>query len=412
NIDLEFILKHELVHYKRCDLWLKLLLISANALHWFNPIVYRMVREANKDIEISCDEEVLKGADLLFRKRYSERILDLMQGNNYQDAPVSTSFHGGKGMLKSRIQNIFDERVKKKGVLSFLSILALVILFSACQFDIGQNEWKILYQRTAMSVSGLDDKGNPIKDMDGTIILSYDINGDGKNETKFSLIVSENGKDSKLEYKNDEDGKIVQTTVFKDADPGVDYSIQAANLEDENSIFILVSIDYHGMPLGSGYWELYKWKDGAFKQVDLKSVQENLQMKILTHEEAVNNSLKADVIAYLYDSAEYPANYPVAALYFKDELKNGKTPGSVDYASMSEYDAEGFENWGQEAIGKIMSSMNMVNSNDIEGYKGPSGHFLETEEYVYITLPNITATVKQYYQYKDGKWSRVDGYIK
>ena len=68
NTDLTVILHHELVHYRRNDLWFKLLLIFANALHWFNPLIYIMVREANKDIEISCDEEVLKGADLQVQK--------------------------------------------------------------------------------------------------------------------------------------------------------------------------------------------------------------------------------------------------------------------------------------------------------------------------------------------------------
>ena len=49
--DLEVILKHELIHFRRNDLWFKLLLILANALHWFNPFIYVMVREANRDIE-------------------------------------------------------------------------------------------------------------------------------------------------------------------------------------------------------------------------------------------------------------------------------------------------------------------------------------------------------------------------
>ena len=57
KIDLEVIIRHELVHFKRNDLWFKLLLVCANAVHWFNPVIYLMVREANRDIEISCDEE-------------------------------------------------------------------------------------------------------------------------------------------------------------------------------------------------------------------------------------------------------------------------------------------------------------------------------------------------------------------
>lgn len=411
NIDLEIILKHELVHYKRNDLWFKLLLICANALHWFNPIVYRMVKEANKDIEISCDEEVLRGADLSLRKRYSERILDLMKGNNHQEAPISTSFHGGKGMLKSRIQNIFDDRVKKKGALAFLSILALVLIFSACQLDVGHNEWKIPISKNTVDAYGWDAEGNRNKKIvDSTISLPFDMDKDGKNETKFSLNISEQGKKSTLKYEK-EGGKTIETEVFKGVDSGVDYGIQAANLEDLNSIMILVSIDYRGMPFGSGYWELYRWEDGAFEQVDLKQIQENLQMKILTAEEVKNNSMNADGASYCYDKDKYPADYPVAALFFRDNMKDDQMPFGVNYYPMSDYDVEGFENWGQDAIGKIMTSMNFVDGSNIEGWEDPSLALLETEETVFITLPNITATVKKYYQYKDGEWITVDGYL-
>ena len=77
--ELEVILAHEFVHYRRHDLWYKLLLILANAVHWFNPLVYLMVRQANRDLEYSCDDAVTKGHDLEFRKLYSMTILKTMK---------------------------------------------------------------------------------------------------------------------------------------------------------------------------------------------------------------------------------------------------------------------------------------------------------------------------------------------
>lgn len=412
TIDLEVILKHELVHLKRKDLWFKLLLICVNGLHWFNPVIYRMVREANKDIEISCDEEVLKGADMALRKRYSERILELMQGNRQHEAPVSTSFHGGRGMMKSRMKNIFDDRVKKKGVISFLMIFALVLVFSACRLDVGQNEWKIPIKRATIDVYGFDEKGHRNSEIKDTSVgLSYDLNGDGKDDTAFSLLVKNKGGNCYLEYKG-EDGKAVETQVFKGVDPGVEYGIQAANLEDLNSVSLLISINYHGMPFGSGYWELYSWRNGTFQQVELKPVEENLKMNIMTAEQIKNNTLGADGYAYLYDTAKYPLDYPALALYFKDNMKNDGKPRGVTYAPMSEYDVEGFKTWGQDAAGKIMTGMNFTEGSDIEGWKDPSKAALVTEETVYITLPNITASVERYYQYQNGKWTPADGYIK
>lgn len=60
--ELTYILKHELTHLRRRDNYYKLLLLMANSLHWFNPAVHLMMKEANKDLELSCDTEVVKQA--------------------------------------------------------------------------------------------------------------------------------------------------------------------------------------------------------------------------------------------------------------------------------------------------------------------------------------------------------------
>ena len=73
--ELEIIIRHEMTHYKRHDVWYKLLLLIANAMHWFNPLVYIMVKCADRDLEYSCDDIVVKGEDAEFRKLYSKVIL-------------------------------------------------------------------------------------------------------------------------------------------------------------------------------------------------------------------------------------------------------------------------------------------------------------------------------------------------
>jgi beta-lactamase regulating signal transducer with metallopeptidase domain len=93
NEELTVILKHELTHYKRGDLWYKLLLIIANAMHWFNPFVYLMVKAANRDLEYSCDDVVVKNSDIHFRKEYSLAILKAMQRG--ETTALSTYLNGG-----------------------------------------------------------------------------------------------------------------------------------------------------------------------------------------------------------------------------------------------------------------------------------------------------------------------------
>lgn len=75
NEELQFILLHEQTHIKRGDLWYKLLLVIANAIHWFNPFVYLMVNRAGRDLEYCCDHMVVKNKDIEYRKRYSMAIL-------------------------------------------------------------------------------------------------------------------------------------------------------------------------------------------------------------------------------------------------------------------------------------------------------------------------------------------------
>ena len=58
--ELDFIFRHELCHYRRRDLWFKGLLFLVRSLYWFNPALSFMQREAEKDLEFTCDEHVIR----------------------------------------------------------------------------------------------------------------------------------------------------------------------------------------------------------------------------------------------------------------------------------------------------------------------------------------------------------------
>lgn len=134
--ELSIILKHELIHIKRHDISYKLLLTIANSLHWFNPTVYFMVKEAHKDLEFYCDEMVVKNMDINYKTRYSEAILAVMHSKTNCTSILSTNFNGGVKTMKKRFRNIFDNRKKKLGILSLAFTLAVVLCGSslvACQ---------------------------------------------------------------------------------------------------------------------------------------------------------------------------------------------------------------------------------------------------------------------------------------
>lgn len=122
---LNFILRHELVHYKRKDLWYKYLLLFAAAMHWFNPAIYLMVKVVNTQCELSCDAEVVRSSDTDTRYRYCETIIGLLGSQSKMKTVFSTNFYGGKRGMKNRILSILDSRKKKAGLLVICAALII-----------------------------------------------------------------------------------------------------------------------------------------------------------------------------------------------------------------------------------------------------------------------------------------------
>ena len=60
----EVVLLHELTHLRRHDLAHKALLFVPCAVHWFNPLVWWMAREAGRTLELCCDARVVRGREI------------------------------------------------------------------------------------------------------------------------------------------------------------------------------------------------------------------------------------------------------------------------------------------------------------------------------------------------------------
>lgn len=123
--ELYFILKHELIHLKRHDIYFKLLLLAVNALHWFNPAVRLMRKESTVDMELSCDEGVVRGMSLEARKTYTKTLLSALNRQCARRTVLSTLFYGGKQVMKKRFQNILMGTRKKNG---FSMVVCAVVL--------------------------------------------------------------------------------------------------------------------------------------------------------------------------------------------------------------------------------------------------------------------------------------------
>lgn len=137
--DLRYILRHELCHLKRRDMLLKFVLLLANTMHWFDPMVYLMLRQADEDIELACDSAATDGLERAERAAYSRTLLAAVQ-SNVRALPATTCFGSTVERLKRRITNVLGAQ-KKRG----LGIVALVLaltLTAGCAVGWGERAQK------------------------------------------------------------------------------------------------------------------------------------------------------------------------------------------------------------------------------------------------------------------------------
>lgn len=137
--ELRYILRHELCHLKRRDMLLKLVLLAANAMHWFNPVVYLMLRQADEDIELACDSAATDDLDRAERAAYSRTLLAAVQ-SSVRALPATTCFGGTVERLKRRITNVLG--VQKKRGLGVVALVLALTLTAGCAVSWGERAQK------------------------------------------------------------------------------------------------------------------------------------------------------------------------------------------------------------------------------------------------------------------------------
>ena len=105
----------------------KLLLSAALCLHWFNPLVWVMYVLANRDLELSCDEMVLRLLGIENRSAYAMALLEMEEKRSGFGALYSAF---GKNAIEERIGAIM--KMKKRSLLSVVMAVVLVFTLTAC----------------------------------------------------------------------------------------------------------------------------------------------------------------------------------------------------------------------------------------------------------------------------------------
>src|SRR5690606_23560949 len=125
-----YIILHEQTHIRRFDHLVKMVAFLILCVHWFNPLIWAAFLLMSADMEMSCDERVLKEMGGKIKQAYSTSLLSLATGRHLiNGSPLAF----GEGNIKGRIKNIlnFKKPAAWVMVVSIILIAALVIGFTS-----------------------------------------------------------------------------------------------------------------------------------------------------------------------------------------------------------------------------------------------------------------------------------------
>ena len=120
-----YILRHEQYHIRRRDHLVKFLSFLALCIHWFNPLVWAAFVLSGKDMEMSCDEAVVKALGEEIRADYSASLLSLATGRRIV-AGMPLAF--GEGDTGSRIRNLLNWKRPRPWVMAVCAVVCVGLI--------------------------------------------------------------------------------------------------------------------------------------------------------------------------------------------------------------------------------------------------------------------------------------------
>jgi hypothetical protein len=157
---LQYILAHEYVHIRRFDTVTKLILMVTLCVHWFNPLVWVMYVLANRDLELSCDESVIRQLGENTKSAYA-RTLIRMEETRSGLRPLCNSF--SKNAIEERIVAIM--KMKKTSLAAMLTAAIVIV-------GVGT-----VFATSAQATSNSSDENTASLIADEAILSTTDENG-------------------------------------------------------------------------------------------------------------------------------------------------------------------------------------------------------------------------------------------
>ncbi len=124
-----FYIKHELMHYKYRDIWIKLWVLLSVCVFWYDPAVLLLAKRISAECELACDERLLSTEEAPCHYEYGSCLLRLMNrgGPGFADG-LTTSMKGSVSLMKERMTSLFTKPRNKRVWLPYVGGLVLVCL--------------------------------------------------------------------------------------------------------------------------------------------------------------------------------------------------------------------------------------------------------------------------------------------
>lgn len=126
---MEYILLHEHIHIRHFDAVKKMVMVSALCVHWFNPFVWMMYLLFNRDMELACDEGVVRHSGAQSRRAYADTLIR-MEEKRSMALPFCNNF--SQNAVRERIRAIMKTKKITIGIIVLCAVIfaAVMILFA------------------------------------------------------------------------------------------------------------------------------------------------------------------------------------------------------------------------------------------------------------------------------------------
>lgn len=231
---LPYVLRHELVHYRRGDIFWRWLAVLATSIHWFNPMVYVAAAQMQEACEISCDWCVVRSMEQAKRDDYMRVILELLAEAMAKKQILTTQMASEKKQLQRRFTMIRNQKPVGMKKLLLSVCVGTALLGAAWLTGCTLRETYVTKEpavETADEIGGLAEEGSLLfvgVDEGGRAdtIFTYEMSEEGK-ATIYSIprdtFVTENMKIPYLLVQENGDEKLIQTVSEITGRPVKDY---------------------------------------------------------------------------------------------------------------------------------------------------------------------------------------------